>query len=61
MARKNKENKNMALSTMLRDEGDSSEEDYRRKRDKNNQVFLNSCIIFFCVCVDVLFFNLVGG
>lgn len=38
MARKNKENKNMALSTVLRDEGDSSDDDYRRKRDKNNQV-----------------------
>lgn len=61
MARKNKENKNMALSTMLRDEGDSSEEDYRRKRDKNNQVFLYSCTIFFCVRVDVLFVNLLGG
>lgn len=56
MARKNKENKNMALSTMLRDEGDSSEEDYRRKRDKNNQVFFNSCIIFCCVYVDILFY-----
>ncbi|CAH1736923.1 CCAAT/enhancer-binding protein gamma [Aphis gossypii] len=42
MARKNKENKNMALSTMLRDEGDSSEEDYRRKRDKNNQAVKRS-------------------
>ncbi|VVC27849.1 Basic-leucine zipper domain [Cinara cedri] len=42
MARKNKENKNMALSTMLRDEGDSSEDDYRRKRDKNNQAVKRS-------------------
>lgn len=32
----------MALSTMLRDEGDSSEEDYRRKRDKNNQAVKRS-------------------
>lgn len=39
MARKNKENKIMALSTVLREEADSSEDDYRRKRDKNNQVF----------------------
>ncbi|KAL5236023.1 hypothetical protein ACI65C_003433 [Semiaphis heraclei] len=42
MARKNKENKNMALSSMLRDEGDSSEDDYRRKRDKNNQAVKRS-------------------
>jgi hypothetical protein len=43
MARKNKENKNMALSTALRDEADSSEDDYRRKRDKNNQVTFFDC------------------
>ncbi|NP_001233039.1 uncharacterized protein LOC100158872 isoform X1 [Acyrthosiphon pisum] len=42
MARKNKENKNMALSAVLRDEGDSSEDDYRRKRDKNNQAVKRS-------------------
>lgn len=28
----------MALSSILREEADSSEDDYRRKRDKNNQV-----------------------
>jgi len=55
MARKNKENKNMALSAMLRDEGDSSDDDYRRKRDKNNQVFLNFYIIIFRVFIDVFF------
>jgi len=38
MAPKNKENKDMALSAILMDEADSSEDDYRRKRDKNNQV-----------------------
>lgn len=32
----------MALSTILRDEGDSSEDDYRRKRDKNNQAVKRS-------------------
>ncbi|XP_050436913.1 CCAAT/enhancer-binding protein gamma [Adelges cooleyi] len=42
MARKNKENKNMALSALLRDEADSSEDDYRRKRDKNNQAVKRS-------------------
>ncbi|CAI6364376.1 unnamed protein product [Macrosiphum euphorbiae] len=42
MARKNKENKNMALSAVLREEGDSSEDDYRRKRDKNNQAVKRS-------------------
>jgi len=40
MAPKNKENKDMALSAILMDEADSSEDDYRRKRDKNNQVLL---------------------
>jgi len=42
MARKNKDNKNMALSTVLRDEADSSDDDYRRKRDKNNQAVKRS-------------------
>lgn len=32
----------MALSTVLRDEADSSEDDYRRKRDKNNQAVKRS-------------------
>jgi len=32
----------MALSTALRDEADSSEDDYRRKRDKNNQAVKRS-------------------
>lgn len=46
MARKNKENKNMALSTVLRDEADSSDDDYRRKRDKNNQVLFGYFQLF---------------
>lgn len=52
MARKDKENKIMALSTMLRDEGDSSDDDYRRKRDKNNQVLLEtSTFVIFLFCL----------
>ncbi|XP_050541495.1 CCAAT/enhancer-binding protein gamma [Daktulosphaira vitifoliae] len=42
MARKNKENKSMALSSVLKDDADSSEDDYRRKRDKNNQAVKRS-------------------
>jgi CCAAT/enhancer binding protein (C/EBP) gamma len=42
MAPKNKENKDMALSAILMDEADSSEDDYRRKRDKNNQAVKRS-------------------
>lgn len=56
MARKNKENKNMALSAVLRDEGDSSEDDYRRKRDKNNQVVYSFKLFCeFSVCLLVYF------
>lgn len=60
MARKNKENKNMALSAVLRDEGDSSEDDYRRKRDKNNQVVYSFKLRVFCVFIGV-FINLSGS
>ncbi|KAL5237852.1 hypothetical protein ACI65C_005262 [Semiaphis heraclei] len=42
MACKNKENKNSSLSSMLRDESDSSEDDYRQKRNKNNQAVKRS-------------------
>lgn len=63
MARKNKENKNMALSTVLRDEADSSEDDYRRKRDKNNQVFICVSLIWLLLYAYdsfFIFFNVLG-